>query len=421
MGLCSKTKARSPSHRSKPVELEPTGAAAASAAAVAKEPLPEGDLHAAAPECPGDKQTIEGEEGAYPLRTTPSSATAAEADSAAERPPSRKEIDAGIHGIAPPARNDSAATSCAGMTDAGGLSRAATLQAAAEKEAKKEAEDAKEKQPAEGAEKERKEQQEAPKEKQQQEEQQNVDKKEIKEEAAGEAKPQEDNQATQTPPQEAASTAAAKEEEKGNIEKEEEKREEEQGVASAAQEFTLTMQQTFTSFKESLSRSYRSLRSQALDTREEAADSNQNSNRDSNSSSSNNNNNNGSSSSSNSNGSSHIPPIPLPQQCMCGVLNEITDFGEKAIPCVLGEHADSDTELVGVGLVPPLEITMIVNTPGGAYLRTIPAELIQDAIDMGFITEEEVQKQKRDWEEKWGHLAIQYSPATSFARQDVKV
>ena len=415
MGLCTKNKARSPSRREKPVEIEPAAGAAAAAAppaaaaaaeeeaaeAVAKEPILEEELHAA-PQRQGDEQTVECEETTVLVVEGPAPATAAAAaaaaaavtaiaaeaaavDAAVEKPPSRREVEASIHGNPPPLRNDSAATSCAGLTDADGLSRPGTLQLDGEKE--------KEKAAGEG-------ERETETEQQQQQQQQ--------QQSAANNGEADVNEEASTPAREAAAEAAKREEEK------DEGAAATSSAAGAAAEFTMTVQRTFSSLKESLSRSYMSLRS-FTESREEAP-ANNNNNDSSNSSS--NSSSNGNSSSSSSGGG----VLPAAEQCVCGVLNDLTELGEKALPCVLGENSDSETEIpAGAVPLPPPQITMIVNTPGGAYLRVIPQELVQDAIDMGFISQEEVNKQKQLWEDKWGGLRIQYSPATSFAHQDVKV
>lgn len=270
-------------------------------------------------------------------------------------PSSAFEIDAAaLHGNPPPARNDSAATSCAGMTDAGNMSRLGTLQTEKPSTAKPplaltDADDANAStgSPSAG--------QAAHGEKQQ-----------IKEEEHVIEFP-EDNVAQVSPRESAPERESERE---------------------RAQDFTSRVSETYNNVKRSLSRGYENLRSSHLGeglARVSTGD---------------------------------LGDIKPAEQCLCGVLNDLTELGERALPCAFGDHADVCTEAAQ----PPLpRIVMIVDTPGGPYIRHIPDELVGDAIDMGFITDEEVRRQREEWARNCGVIPIEYTPAVSFAERKVTV
>ncbi|KAL8270786.1 hypothetical protein Esti_005260 [Eimeria stiedai] len=161
--------------------------------------------------------------------------------------------------------------------------------------------------------------------------------------------------------------------------------EEEAESQSQADDLVARVQETFSTVKQSLSRGYESLRSVSFGEGFRRAP------------------------------TEVVPELQQPEQCICGVLNEITELGERAMPCLLGEHADEETEVVPVH--PSPSITMIVNTPAGPYVRRIPDALVGDAVGMGFISEEEVMKQRDQWEQTFGPISIEYTPAISFAEQ----
>ncbi|KAL8429466.1 hypothetical protein ACSSS7_006559 [Eimeria intestinalis] len=148
------------------------------------------------------------------------------------------------------------------------------------------------------------------------------------------------------------------------------------------------VQETFSTVKQSFSRGYESLRSVNLGDGSRRAP------------------------------SGVVHELQQAEQCVCGVLNDITELGERAMPCLLGEHADEETEVVHER--PSPSITMIVNTPAGPYVRHIPDALLGDAVSMGFISEEEVIKQRSEWEQNFGPIPIEYTPAVSFAQQQAK-
>lgn len=266
---------------------------------------------------------------------------------------------AGVHGNSPPARNDSAATSCAGMTEAEGMSRLGTLQAENQSSAKLspalrvDGSNASAGTHTAG---------QARPEMQQIEEEQVARPAELVEDKVSQVHGRES-----APPRE------------GELALEQHEKSE-----AAADGFTSRVHETLSNVKRTFSHGYRSLRSSHIGeglARVSTGD---------------------------------LTDMQPAEQCLCGVLNDLTELGERALPCAFGEHADIRTEAPQ----PPMpQIAMIVDSPGGPYIRRIPDELVGDAINMGFITQEEVHRQREEWARNCGVIPIEYTPAISFAER----
>ncbi|KAL8425773.1 hypothetical protein Efla_004125 [Eimeria flavescens] len=336
-----------------------------------------------------------------------------------------------LHAHDPPARNDSATTSCAGMTDSDYMSRRSTLQAelqslqrAASMQAMKER-----KQPQEQLQTQPpvQESQLAITEPSQQQEEESTlavpapqaapapraeTRKQETADSNSSPRPQQQFKRSQEPnlaledkekplaiadhpapqdspaPQKEAgkrADAAAGEEEREKEKKKKEEKEEEGGAQ--ADGLATKVSEAFSTVKQSLSRGYQSLRSVnvAESFRQAPTD--------------------------------VLPELQEAEHCVCGVLNDLTEIGERAVPCLSGDHADEYTEAVAF---PAPQIMMVVNTPAGPYLRQIPEGLVEEAISMGFISEEEVMRQRQEWQDTYGPIPIGYTPAISFAEQQAQ-
>lgn len=352
MVLCGKNKAKAPSKRSVPAGIERAEPPPVTAEVPKEEPF-----------------QVELQVETYEeLMPTPRSSNdtntqrdeAPPADSASGAIPSRGIGAAGMHGNPPPTRHDSTATSCAGMTDADALSRRGTLQA--------------ENQPADTP-------AAAPA-------ADEAGKTDTQQHPNEKPPPHADQgqegvaASTKVAEKDAHATTVPKETSQGHGDSD--APEANQSFESPPNDFTARVHETFTNVKQSLSRGYESLRSVNVGESFRRVS------------------------------TGDFTELHPAEQCVCGVLNEITEFGERALPCILGDHADVDTET----REPPMpQIAMIVNTPGGPYVRRIPDELVGDAINMGFITEQEVQRQREEWERNCGRIPIEYTPTTSFAAQ----
>lgn len=111
-------------------------------------------------------------------------------------------------------------------------------------------------------------------------------------------------------------------------------------------------------------------------------------------------------------GSERSAELSVVQQIENAVLSafdKCTEVGESTMPCVFGRDFAEDEETT----CPKPLIRMIVDTPAGPYVRFIPDALLQDAIDMGFVSQEEVSRQRREWQEKYGLIPVQGSFAES--------
>lgn len=266
---------------------------------------------------------------------------------------------AAVHGNSPPARNDSAATSCAGMTEAEGISRLGTLQAEAQSSAK----------PSPALPADNSNASAGSPSGQGRLEMQQIEEEEQVARRAGRA----EEKVSEIPLKEFASPRES-----------ERAREKHEDTAAPADDLTSRVHETLNSVKGTLSRGYQSLRSSHIGeglARVSTGD---------------------------------LTDIQPAEQCLCGVLNDLSELGERALPCAFGGHADIRTEAPQ----PPMpQIVMIVDTPGGPYIRRIPDELVGDAINMGFITEEEVHRQREEWARNCGVIPIEYTPAVSFAER----
>lgn len=364
MGLCRKNKAKAPSKRARAVQIEEAAPSAVGGDVPREEPAvvePEEETREevmATPRSVNDRIVQKDD-------TQP-------ADSRAS--PSRDIGPAGTHGRPPPTRHDSAATSCAGMTDAEYLSRRGTLQAeqqpAEEPAAAQPADDARESSGNSSALQSHREKQPPPS---------------ARKEEPRHAPLEADDPAGDTPRKAHESPTDNSDTSKEAPEKHATPEDDDQASEPPSDDFSSRMHNTFTNVKQSLSRGYESLRSVHISEsfrRPATAD---------------------------------YADMHPAEQCFYGVLNDITELGERALPCVLGDSADGETE----ARAPPMpQIVMVVDTPGGPYIRHIPDDLVGDAINMGFITDDEVQRQREEWERNHGRIPIEYTPAISFAQQE---
>ncbi|XP_026193642.1 uncharacterized protein LOC34622430 [Cyclospora cayetanensis] len=340
MGFCTKNKAKAPAKRAAPATIDAQEPQLLASLVPEEKPV----------EARGDEHQEEGQVMPTPrsgVDRKEQSEEGCQDDAGRELPPQGLGT-AGVHGNPPPARYDSTATSCAGMTDADALSRGGTLLKSEQQQCLSPPQEA--------------------------------DEESIGAPHGAAAKQEAKASSPASPEMEQQQMEGASQYLEPNAE--EKKRPKE----SHASNFASRMQETFTSVKQSFSRSYQSFRSGNLGESLRQSYSGE---------------------------STDMHPA---EKCICGVLNDITEFGEKAMPCVLGEHADAGTEETRPL---PLQIAMLVDTPGGPYVRYIPDELVCDAIEMGFITEEEVHRQKEEWERKYGLIPIEYTPAASFNRQEM--
>ncbi|CDJ41179.1 hypothetical protein, conserved [Eimeria tenella] len=393
MGLCSKNKGRSPARRNKAVDIEPTAASRvepvkeaaeteAAAAEIEEARVSSGSLN--------ERNTQEAEPA---LPETPAAAVAAAVAAIEEAAAAESNEDSAIetkqtpdivgvvliHGNAPPTRHDSTATSCAGMTDAEALSRRVTLQ----------------QQHQQFEEQQQKQEQEQPQEQQDEQQQQQPEQREDVR----------DQRETRDKQLDDAAAAASTEQQK--VEQQQREEEQQDGASAPAaadsagepsappspRTFTSKVQETFASVKKSISRGYQSLSSLNMGGNRTAATESRD-------------------------GDLYGSEPPASEQCVCNVLNDITELSEKAMPCILGDNSESETEAASP--LPPAQIKMIVNTPSGPYIRFIPDELLGDAINMGFISEEEVERQREEWAARYGIRPISYTPAASFAHEQAK-
>lgn len=80
------------------------------------------------------------------------------------------------------------------------------------------------------------------------------------------------------------------------------------------------------------------------------------------------------------------------ERYLAGVFDECAAFGEKFCPCVGPETGRSSAGRTPAG---PPPIMMLVDTPGGPYIRLIPDALVEESVRQGLLSAAEVEHQRQ--------------------------